>query len=61
MQDDVTMSDVPLGTSHQVLSWSQLLLLQISLVLDFKQNEKDGMGPLFAPVLFRADTGNLIP
>lgn len=59
MQDDVTKSDALLGTSHQVLSYSQLLL-QVFLVPDFKQNEKEEIVPLFSPVLFRADTGNLI-
>lgn len=48
------------GTNHQVHSCSQLLLWQISMVLDFKQNEKEEVALLFSLVLFRADTGNLI-
>jgi len=44
MQGDVTMLDAQLGTRHQVLSCGHLLLLQTSLVPDFQQNEKTGMG-----------------
>lgn len=48
------------GTNHQVLSCSQLPLLQISMVLYFKQSEKEEVALLLSLVLFRADTGNLI-